>query len=59
MSLAINRYEPTLEEIEAEARVFEREGTCDRGPLHALLVERIRFKMLETAFTEKTEKETK
>lgn len=49
MTLAITRYEPTPEEIEAEARVFEREG-CERGPLHALLVQRIRFKMLERAY---------
>jgi hypothetical protein len=49
VSLAISHYLPTPAEIEAEARIFEREG-AESGPLHALLVERIRLKMLVTEF---------
>jgi hypothetical protein len=49
LKLAIASYEPTTDEIEAEARVFKKED-CECGPLHALLVQRIRFNMLETEY---------
>lgn len=53
MSIAVTRYLPTADELEAEARNFEREGGAELGPLHALLVERIRLKMLEREYTER------
>lgn len=51
MSLAINRYEPTPDEIEAEARLFEREPD-NHGPLKALLILRIRNKMLAQEYAD-------
>ena len=49
MSIIFNRYEPTAGEIDSEARLYEREPV-DCGPLHALLVLRIRNKMLTAEY---------
>lgn len=49
MSLAINNYKPTTDELEDEARILKRES-IDFGPLHSLLVTRVRLRMLCTEY---------